>query len=108
MPPLFECPACGGLIEYPPEDEITVDDEFTVICAWCKKRVDVPLDLPPVSEAYYPPALSTSTDDDKAMDASSWSLWPRTRRGRIILGALLLVYLGPAVLGTIIWLLGYY
>jgi len=40
--------------------------------------------------------------DEKTLDDGYSSFWPRTRWGKIILGALLFVFIGPAVIFAII------
>ncbi len=120
MRPVFECPACGGLIEYPSEDELSgvndyfeddelfdddeLDDvdEFTVVCDWCRTRVEVSLDPAIVTNAYKAVPLSTDIIDDKTLGDSYSSFWPRTSWGKIILGALLFVFVIPGVIFAII------
>ena len=120
MRPMFECPACGGLIEYPSEDELSgvndyfeddelfgddeLDDvdEFTVVCDWCRKRVEVPLEPAAATSTYNAVTPSIHMVDEKTLDDGYSSFWPRTRWGKIILGALLFVFIGPAVIFAII------
>ncbi len=111
----FECPACGGMLDYPQVDKIideydlsdkdkyyyedVFEEQLTVICAWCKKRVEVPLEPPtrlpidPLKQFDDPQALNSS--------AGAFHLWPDTALGKLILGLLALWYLlleVPAVL----------
>ena len=124
MRPMFECPACGGLIEYPSEDELSgvndyfeddelfgddeLDDvdEFTVVCDWCRKRVEVPLDPAAVTSTYKAVTPSIHMVDEKTLDDGYSSFWPRTRWGKVILGALLIVVIISDVFFAVYVLMG--
>ena len=124
MRPMFECPACGGLIEYPSEDELSgvndyfeddglfdddeLDDvdEFTVVCDWCRTRVEVPLDLPAAISGYNAVTPPTNLIDAKIPGDGYSSFWPRTRWGKVILGALLIVVIISDVFFAVYVLMG--
>ena len=115
MAPRFECPACGGMLDYPQIDKIideydlrdkdkyyyedVFEEQLTVTCAWCKKRVEVPLDLPAI--AIIDPLEQFDALEAINSSAGTFHLWPDTALGKVILGLLALWYLlleVPAVL----------
>jgi len=67
---------------------------------WCKKRVEIPLDLPEANAPHNTEKQPYITDDI-ALHARSFCPWPMTKMGRIILGALLLVYIFQNVIFAI-------
>jgi hypothetical protein len=117
----FECPACGGMIDYPKLDEIideydlldkdeyyyedVFEDKLTVICDWCKKRVEVPLDFPGSDKLLEAEKTANITNDNTSSDRSA-GLWPKTKVGRIVLLAMILVMIIPSVIYAIIVMIG--
>jgi hypothetical protein len=104
----FECPACGGIIDYPAIDKILDDydltdhdpyyyedafeEELKVTCDWCKQRVEVPLDIP----AATPPLDPLKCFDDKELAGAktgSSTHWLGTITGKIVIGIILLIYI---------------
>jgi hypothetical protein len=117
----FECPACGGMIDYPKLDEIideydlldkdeyyyedVFEDKLTVICDCCKKRVEVPLDFPGSDKLLEAEKTANITNDNTSSDRSA-GLWPKTKVGRIVLLAMILVMIIPSVIYAIIVMIG--
>jgi hypothetical protein len=116
MPYQFPCPACGGLLDYPSLDvaiqKYDVDhpddydasqgdpDPLTVICDWCKKRVEVPLE-PPTS----PPPPDPLKEFDEPVAPGAFHLWPETNLGRLflVLLAVWLLVLSVLTLGYLLY-----
>jgi Zn-finger nucleic acid-binding protein len=117
----FACPACGGMIDYPDIDKIIADydvldadehyyedafePELTVICDWCKKRVEVPLDLPEPDKLLEAEKVATITSDNTSSDRSA-GLWPKTKAGRMVLLAMVLIMVIPSVIYAILVMIG--
>ncbi len=104
----FECPACGGMIDYPDIDKIieeydlsdtdkyyyedVFDEELKIECGWCKKRVEIPLDTP--ETALSNNLLNSLVDQGEAKtDTRSFCPWPYTLPGKIVLGVMLLIFI---------------
>jgi hypothetical protein len=104
----FACPACGGLIDYPEMDtliaaydlndrdpcyyEDVFEEELKITCDWCKKRVEVPLDEPEGSPPVDPLKRFNEQEDIKTK-FNRLSFWPSTTLGKIVIGAVLLIYI---------------
>ncbi len=118
----FECPACGGMIDYPDIDKIIKDydpsdtdkyyyedvfeDELKVVCDWCKKRVEVPLD-PLVGAPRSDPLKEFNDTEILEEKRGAPHPWPNTRTGKIVLGAMALIYVFPTIALGIYDLLSY-
>ncbi len=103
----FECPSCGGLLDYPSLDELIDEydlsdkdphyyedyfgDDLTVTCDWCKKRVEVPLVVP--EAAPIDPLKRIDEPEHSGMKADPAQLWPSTKSGRLVLGTLAMIYI---------------
>lgn len=108
----FECLACGGMIDFPNIDEIlkeydpgdtdkynyevAFEDELMVVCDWCKKRVEVPLD-PPAGTLRSDPLKHFNEMEAPGEKRAAPNPWPKTRAGKIILGAMALICVFPTV-----------
>jgi len=118
----FECPACGGLIDYPAIDKIideydpsesdiyyyedVFEDELMVVCDWCKKLVEVPLELPAAIPPIDPLKHFDKQDNTKTT-AGQMPQWPSPFIGKFILGTLLFIY-GFNIFGSVIVVLVYF
>ena len=91
MPAPFECPACGGPLDHPPEQAITV------VCPWCKKSVNVPPNLPPQSEM----ALPIAPGEPGVEETQPARFWFNTPLGKILIVVFILVLI--IYLCTIQW-----
>jgi hypothetical protein len=118
----FECPACGGMIDYPKIDELideydlldedeyyyedVFEDQLTVICDWCKKRVEVPIDLPEEHKPMETEGINYG-NENRTANGKPKNLWPNTWYGRITLVAMLVVIVISSFLYVIALLLGH-
>jgi hypothetical protein len=112
MVAMFECPDCGGLLEYPITYDISGKgistiktksfdkNDFTMICDWCTHRIEIPLE-PPDNRA-----TNLLASIDKQMEGSyvddQWKPWPRTWWGKIMLCFIALTI----ILSEVLWVIG--
>jgi len=84
--------------------EDVFEEQLTVICDWCKKRVDVPLE-PPTAIPIDP--LKQFDGQDGAGTKTGFSrLWPDTPSGKVILAMIAMLYLIIEIPATLLIPLG--